>query len=166
MLSHAVTCLAIYLYFCSAAEITHYWNDRKLLPPIVNSFNVTSKISCIHRCDIHKNCNAVAVSRYPANGFICLHAWMECYEKYEDRVVSTMGWDVYTFRDQGILLNITCLLGMHFVSLLRRTALELSFWCQSGWMNEIEQLHIPRLYKFIHENLRLVCPVRSYFLKN
>ena len=105
MLSHGVTFLVTYLCFSSAAEITHYWNNHKLLPPIVNSVYVTSILSCIHRCNIHKNCNAVAVSRYQLNGITCLHAWMECYEKYNDRVVSTKGWDVYTFRDKGKFFN-------------------------------------------------------------
>lgn len=83
--------------------VTDYWNGYKLLPPTVETLNTKSIPSCIHRCNIHHRCNilAVSVTVTGSDGFPCLLAWMECYEKYDSRIERTKGWDVYSFRDKG-----------------------------------------------------------------
>ena len=110
MLLYSAIRLLFCLNFINAAEITQYWSDHKILPPTVGSLNVTSIPSCIHRCNIRSSCNMVAVYRSSLHSFICLFAFMECYEKYNDRIVSAKGWDTYALRDKGILKGSTFLL--------------------------------------------------------
>ena len=106
MLLRSFTRLFFCINFINAAQITQYWSDHKLLPPTVGSYNVTSIPSCIHRCTILSSCNMVAVHTSSLNGFICLFAWMECYEKYNDRIVPDKGWDLYALRDKGIFERV------------------------------------------------------------
>ena len=102
MSSINVTYLLFFLSFIKAAEITHYWSDHRLLPPTVVAHKIPSIPSCIHRCIIHNRCNMVAVYASSLNNFICLFAWMKCFEKYDERIVPAKGWGLYALRNKGI----------------------------------------------------------------
>ena len=125
MLLKRFLCWLICLRLIRAAHIEDYWSDHTLLPPTVDSINVASIPLCIHKCSIHFKCNIVAVStNMPSSfGFICIMAWMECYERYDSRIQLAKGWDVYGIRDNG----------MYYKSSLSRFFLSRPNWlCQQG----------------------------------
>ena len=77
-----------------ATVVPEFHENAKITAPALSSFETLSVLNCIHRCQLHNQCNLANVKQANSK-FQCVFSRVECFEKLEDLIFESHGWYLY-----------------------------------------------------------------------